>query len=530
MSKRLLQSTFTVGGMTLISRIVGFLRDMVIARYFGAGNGADAFFVAFRIPNFLRRLFAEGSFSQAFVPVLSEHKTLHGHDEVRALVSQVEGTLGLVVILVTVIGVLAAPLLVMLFAPGFSSEPMRYALTVEMLRITFPYLTFISLAALAGGVLNTYGRFGVPAFTPVFLNLAMIAGALVFSTYLEHPVTGLAWGVLLGGILQLIVQLPPIFHLGLLVRPQINFSATGVRRILRLMGPTLFGSSVAQINLLFDTIIASFLVSGSVSWLYYSDRLLEFPLGVFGIAIATVILPKLSTDNAAHDSEGFIRTLDWALRLVVLIGIPAGLGLALLGGPLLATLFQYGEFVTTDTQMATRSLMAFALGLPAFILIKVLVPGFYARQDTRTPVRIGITAMLSNMVCNVILVFPLAHAGLALATTASAYLNASLLYRKLRQAKAYHPLPGWRDFFARTMLANLVMGAVLWWGAGDLESWITWKVSTRALNLMFWIVCGGGAYLGALAVLGINVRAVLVGRDHLATSTRQPKTAGITKT
>ncbi|CAK0745016.1 putative lipid II flippase MurJ [Gammaproteobacteria bacterium] len=515
MSKRLLQSTFTVGGMTLISRILGFLRDMVVARYFGASNGADAFFVAFRIPNFLRRMFAEGSFSQAFVPVLSEHKTLHSHDEVRALVGHAAGALGVVVIGVTILGILAAPLLVWLFAPGFTSEPVRYGLTVEMLRITFPYLAFISLAALAGGVLNTYGRFGMPAFTPVFLNLAMIAGALVFAPHLEHPVTGLAWGVTLGGALQLAVQLPPVFRLGLLAPPRPNFQDAAVRRILRLMGPTLFGSSVAQVNLLFDTLIASFLVTGSVSWLYYSDRLLEFPLGVFGIAIATVILPKLSTDNAARDAEGFIRTLDWALRLVMLIGIPAGLGLALLGGPLLATLFQYGEFGTTDTLMATRSLMAFSLGLPAFILIKVLVPGFYSRQDTRTPVRIGITAMLFNMVFNVILVFPLAHAGLALATTLSAYLNAGLLYRNLRRAGVYHPLPGWRNFFARIMLANLVLGVILWRGAGDLASWISWGVGTRALNLILWITVGGSAYFAVLAASGVSVRGVLVGRSHL---------------
>jgi len=515
MSKRLLQSTFTVGGMTLISRILGFLRDMVVARYFGASNGADAFFVAFRIPNFLRRMFAEGSFSQAFVPVLSEHKILYSHDEVRSLVSHAAGALGLVVAGVTVLGILAAPLLVWLFAPGFVDEPVRYGLTVEMLRITFPYLTFISLAALAGGVLNTYGRFGMPAFTPVFLNLAMIAGALLLAPHLEHPITGLAWGVFLGGALQLAVQLPCVFRLGLLALPRPNFRDAAVKRILKLMGPTLFGSSVAQVNLLFDTLIASFLATGSVSWLYYSDRLLEFPLGVFGIAIATVILPKLSIDNAARDAEGFVRTLDWGLRLVILIGIPAGLGLALLGGPLLTTLFQYGEFGTTDTRMATRSLMAFSIGLPAFILIKVLVPGFYARQDTRTPVRIGITSMLSNMVLNVILVFPLAHAGLALATTLSAYLNAGLLYRNLRRVGAYHPLPGWRDFFSRIILANLVLGVVLWWGAGDLESWITWGVGMRALNLTLWIVAGGAAYFSVLTISGVSIRGVLVGRSHL---------------
>lgn len=514
MSKRLLKSTFIFATMTLISRILGFMRDMIIAHYFGAGNGADAFFVAFRIPNFLRRMFAEGSFSQAFVPVLSEHKTLYSHDKVRDLISQVAGALGLVVILVTIIGVVTAPLLVMLFAPGFNDEPLRYSLTVEMLRITFPYLLFISLAALAGGVLNTYERFGVPAFTPVFLNLAMIMGALVFSRYLEQPVIGLAWGVLLGGILQLVSQLPAVFRLGLLSIPRPNFYAPAVLRILKLMGPTLFGSSVAQINLLFDTIIASFLVSGSVSWLYYSDRLLEFPLGVFGIAIATVILPKLSADNAARDHEGFIRTLDWALRLVILIGVPAGLGLALLGGPLLVTLFQYGKFTANDTIMATHSLIAFALGLPGFIFIKVLVPGFYARQDTSTPMWIGVSAMLANMLFNVILVFPLAHAGLALATTSSAYLNAGLLYRKLRQAQVYQPLFGWKKFLMRTLLANLMMGIILFWGVGDLTNWFNWGIATRSLNLLLWTILGIASYFCALILLGINVREVLFGSEH----------------
>ncbi len=525
MSKQLLRSTFTVGGMTLISRILGFLRDMVVARYFGASNGADAFFVAFRIPNFLRRLFAEGSFSQAFVPVLSEQKTLYGHDEVRALIGHVAGVLGLIVVLITILGVLAAPVLVMVFAPGFVSEPTRYGLTVEMLHITFPYLTFISLAALAGGVLNTYGRFGVPAFTPVFLNLSMIAGALLLAPHLEHPVTGLAWGVLLGGALQLMVQLPFVFRLGLLALPKPSFQNAAVRKILRLMVPTLFGSSVAQINLLFDTLIASFLVMGSVSWLYYSDRLLEFPLGVFGIAIATVILPKLSADNAMRDAESFTRTLDWALRLVVLIGVPAGLSLALLGGPLLSTLFQYGEFSAHDTEMATRSLMAFSFGLPAFIFIKVLVPGFYARQDTKTPVRIGIFAMLSNMVLNVLLVFPLAHAGLALATTLSAYLNAGLLYRTLRRVGVYHPLPGWGGFLTRAALANAAMAIVLWWGTGSLASWMAWSVLARAAHLVLWIVVCMGVYFSVLIVSGVQIRSLLLGRSP--TIAAAEKTAGL---
>ncbi|MFQ5488872.1 MAG: murein biosynthesis integral membrane protein MurJ, partial [Gammaproteobacteria bacterium] len=464
--------------MTGVSRVLGLVRDIVIARAFGAGLGADAFFVAFKIPNFLRRLFAEGAFSQAFVPVLSEYKTRREHAEVRRLVDNVVGVLGGILFLVTLAGVLAAPLLVMVFAPGFLQEAAKFDLTVEMIRVTFPYILFISLTALAGGILNSYGRFAVPAFTPALLNLCLIAAALWLAPRLAEPVTALAWGVFLAGVVQLLFQLPYLRGLGLLPRPHFSLRDEGVRRVARLMLPGIFGSSVAQINLLFDTLIASFLVTGSVSWLYFSDRLVEFPLGVFGIALATVILPTLSRRHADDAPEAFFATLDWALRLVMVMGVPAALALLVLAGPMLMTLFQYGAFDLNDVAMARLSLMAYAVGLLGFILVKVLAPGFYARQDTRTPVRVGVIAMLANMAMNVAFVVPMVvwelpgpHAGLALATSLSAFLNAGLLLHLLRRDAGYRPAPGWTRLLIQILVASAAMAALLWFAAGDAEQW-----------------------------------------------------------
>jgi len=510
MSKALLKSTGIVSAMTFISRILGFIRDMVYAQLFGAGAGMDAFFVAFRIPNFMRRLFAEGAFSQAFVPVFSEYKTQRSQEELQALVDQVTGTLAGILFLVTAAGVFAAPVLVWVFAPGFSEDQSKFDLTAAMLRITFPYLLFISLTACAGGVLNSYGRFAVPALTPVLLNLCMIGAALWLAPSLEQPVIGLAWGVFAAGLAQLLFQLPYLKGLNLLPRPRWGWRSPGVQKILKLMLPGIFGSSVAQINLLFDTLLASFLVTGSVSWLYYSDRLVEFPLGMFGVALGTVILPTLSQKHAAASTESFSHTLDWALRWALLIGLPATVALILLAGPLLAALFQYGEFGAEDVRMANRSLIAFALGLLAFMLIKVLAPGFYARQDTRTPVRIGVLAMVINMGLALLLIVPLAHAGLALATTLSAYLNAGLLFRLLRRHGVYRPAPGWPRFLVRLGFANLLMGLLLWYGTGDLADWLEAGARERVLHLA-WLVAGGGAvYLAGIILAGIRPRHLKV--------------------
>jgi putative peptidoglycan lipid II flippase len=506
----LLKSTTTVGINTLLSRVLGFVRDIVIARYFGAGMGADAFFVAFRVPNLLRRLFAEGAFSQAFVPVLSESKATSSAQEVRKLNDQVVAVLGGGLFLVTLVGIVAAPLLVMIFAPGFLSQADKWTLTAELLRITFPYLFFISLTAFAGAVLNTYGRFAVPAFTPVWLNAALIAAAIWLAPLLETPIKALAWGVFIGGILQLLFQIPFLHRLRLLPHPRCGGDHAGVRKIGRLILPALFGVSVAQINLLVDTLIASFLATGSVSWLYFSDRLVEFPLGVFGIALATVILPSLSQQYARGSPERFSNTLDWALRWVVLIALPASIGLAILAKPMLVTLFHYGEFSEHDVLMASLSLNAYAIGLLGFVGIKILAPGYYARQEMRTPVRIAAIAVVANLVLNVMLVFPLAHTGLALATSLSAFLNAVLLYRGLRQRRVYCPGAGWRGFLIRVLIANLLLGLALWLARGDLIDWVSYATGERIWRLAVLLSSGVVVYLLGLLALGLKPRSLLL--------------------
>ncbi len=497
----MLRSAATVGVATTSSRVLGYVRDTVIATTFGAGPAADAFFVAFRIPNFLRRLFAEGAFSQAFVPVLSEYRTTRDPADVRDLVAHTLGTLGLVLLGVTLLAVAAAPLLVWLLAPGFGDDPQRSALTTTLLRITFWYLPLVSLAAAVGGVLNTFGRYFVPALTPLFLNLAMIGAAVWLAPRLDVPVLALAIGVVIGGLLQLLWQLPALATLGNLARPRVSFSHPGVRRILRLMGPGVFGSSVAQVNLMFDTVVASFLVTGSVSWLYYADRLMEFPLGVLAIAFATVILPRLSRQHASGDGEAFSGTLDWGLRWVLLVGAPAAAALFILAGPLLGTLFGYGAFDVHSVHMARQALWAFAPGLLAFMAIKVLAPGYYARQDTRSPVRIGVLAMLVNMALTLVLVWPLRHAGLAAATSLAAYLNAILLLRGLLRGGAYRPRPGWGLFASRVALATAAMSALLWLGAGPLDAWLALGPGGRVARLGVWVAAGGACYGAALLAL-----------------------------
>lgn len=513
MSRSLLKSTTVVGGMTLISRVLGFIRDVVFARLFGAGDIMDSFFVAFRIPNLFRRLFGEGAFAQAFVPVFSEHKTRRDFAAVRELADRVAGTLGLILLLLTLAGVLLAPLFIYPFAAGwYHNEPDKFALSADMLRVTFPYLLFISLTAFAGGMLNTYGRFGVPAFTPVLLNLSLIGAAIWAAPHFAQPGMALAWGVFIAGLAQLVFQLPALARLKLLPRPRWGWRHPGVQRILRLMLPALFGSSVAQLNLLFDTLIASFLAAGSVSWLYYSDRLMEFPLGVFAIALGTVVLPALSRRHAEQSAEHFSATLDWALRLVVLIGLPASTGLLLLAGPILATLFQHGAFTAHDAAMASASLMPFAVGMFGFTLVKILAPGYFARQDTATPVRIGIIAFVSNMLLNLLITVPWAlaglpapHAGLAVCTSLAAFINAGLLYRGLRRG-VYRPQPGWGRLWLQALAGNAAMAAVLGWGAPPLAEWLSWDLGTRAGQLLLWVAAGAGVYAGVMLVAGVRPR------------------------
>ena len=494
--------------MTTISRVFGLIRDVTIASLFGAGAGVDAFIVAFRIPNFLRRLFAEGGFSQAFVPILAEYKEQRTKAEVKALVDQTSASLGLGLLLATVLGVVAAPAVVSLFAIGwfFGEETEKLALAAYMLRITFPYLLLISLTAFAGSILNTYKRFAVPAFTPVLLNLSMIACAVWLAPEFpqESRVVALAWGVLLAGIVQLLFQFPFLWRLGLFPKPGLNRDREGVKRILKLLLPTLFAISVTQINLLIDTLIASFLVTGSISWLYFSDRLVEFPLGVFGIALATVILPSLSAEHAKGSGEGYRKTMDWALRWVCMISLPAALGLALLAEPMLTTIFQYQEFSTHDVQMAGKSLMAYAVGLPAFILIKILSTGFFSKQDTKTPVKIAVIAMVSNVVLNLLLVGPLAHAGLALATSLAAYLNAGLLFLSLRRQQDFLAEPGWGIYLLKLSLGLLAMIVGLIMFVPESAEWLLWDVQNRVLNLILWICVGAGIYFMILRISGIR--------------------------
>lgn len=515
LSRKLFRSTAVVSAMTLVSRIFGYLRDMVLAVYFGANGATDAFFVAFRIPNFLRRLFAEGAFAQAFVPVFTEYKEHRTAAELRELLAHTAGTLAGVLFVVTALGVLGAPLLIFVFAPGFTDNPQQYALASEMLRITFPYLLFIALTALAGGVLNSFGRFAIPALTPVLLNLSLIGATLWLAPHLSQPVVALSIGVFVAGVLQLAFQLPFLLRLGLLPRPRLSRTHEGVRRIMRLMLPALFGSSVVQVNLLFDTLVASFLAAGSISWLYYSDRFVELPLALFGIALGTVILPQLSRHRAQGETAGFEATLDWAIRVALVIAVPAALGLALLAGPILAALIEYRAFNAEDARMASMSLAAFATGLPAFMLIKVLAPGFYSRQDTRTPVRIGIAAMLVNMGLTALIVTPWyllklpgPHAGLALSTSLAAYLNAGLLYRGLRRDGVYSK-PRWAGLFWRTLAASAVMSAVLLWMTPPLSDWAGWDAPHRVLRLGSMIGAGALAYGIPLWLLGVRLRGLL---------------------
>ncbi len=498
--------------MTLLSRVFGLLRDITLATFFGASGGTDAFLVAFKIPNFMRRLFGEGAFSLAFVPVLSEYREKHDKAALKDLVNHVAGTLGGFLLALSILGMTFAPALVYLFAPGFASNAGQMQLTADLLRITFPYIFFIALVAFAGGILNSYHQFALPAFTPVLLNICLIASAFFLSPYFDEPLMALAWGVAIAGVTQLLLQFPALLKLGLMPIPKIKRNHAGVKKITKLMIPAIFGSSVAQINLLLDTIIASFLITGSVTWLYYSDRLLEFPLGVLGIAIATVILPTLSQQHARASTEQFNQTLNWALRLVALITIPACVGLFILAAPILASLFEYGKFTAHDTYFSSLSLMAYMLGLPALIAIKVLAPGFYARQNTRTPVRIGIIAMVCNMLLNVLFVVPLVfmdyqapHVGLALATSFSAYINAILLYRGLRKEAIFQPRAGWGSWLVRIIIATIAMAAIIIWLNPDNMQWSLWNSFERLTNLASIIVSGIAVYFALLWLQGLRL-------------------------
>ena len=500
-----------VSGMTLVSRILGVARDIVFARSFGPGILLDAFLVAQRIPNMLRRFFAEGAFSAGFVPVMARYRENHSEEEAREYIDAMAGTFGIILFVVTLIGVIASPLLVIAVAPGFIGDGGDFDLAALMLRFTFPYLFFISLTAFAGGVLNTYGRFGIPAFTPVILNVVLIVAAVWLSPMLEQPIMALAYAIFVAGLLQLLLQIPALARIKVFPLPKWRPKNEGVQRAFKLMLPAIFGSSVAQINVLISGIVASLLPIGSISYLYFSDRLMEFPLGLFGIALATVTLPHLSRLWANEEKQTFSDTLDWSMKLAVLIAVPAAIGLIVIAGPLVTTLFYNDTFDNHKVEMTVISLQAYAMGLVGFSFVKVLAPAFFAREDTRTPVRIGIISLVVNLALGIALAWYLTqsgyngpHVGLAVATSVAAILNALLLYRGLQRAGVLLHGNGWPGLLFRVACANVAMCAVLlvlnrsneWWFGATTMHRIGWLA----------VVIGAGAatYFVVLLVLGMR--------------------------
>jgi len=508
---RLIRRTSVVSGMTLLSRILGLVRDAVLARYFSTSLVMDAFLVANRIPNMLRRFFAEGAFSQGFVPVMARYRERHSHDEAREFVDAIAGTFGIILFLVTLAGVVAAPLLVAVVAPGFIGDDGRFEIATLMLRFTFPYLFFVSLTAFAGGILNTYGRFGVPAFTPVILNVVLIACAIWLSPLLDEPGMALAYAVFIAGVLQLLFQAPFLLQIHALPRPRWAVAHEGVRRVGKLMLPAVFGSSVAQVNVLIGGMIASMLGVGKISLLYYSDRLMEFPLGLFSIAIATVTLPYLSRQYANESTAAFAATLDWSMKLVLLIALPAAVGLVALADPIVTTIFYGGEFDADDVRMTALALKAFAIGLIGFSYVKILAPAYFAREDTRTPVKVGLIALAVNFTLSIMLAWYLtavgyagSHAGLALAISVAAMLNAWLLYRGLRREGVIRHSAGWRRFLVQVAVANVVMLWLIDWLNHPLDWWLDVTILTR----IGWLtVCVGAGVAGyALVLLSLGLR------------------------
>jgi putative peptidoglycan lipid II flippase len=501
----LLRALATVSSLTFVSRVLGYVRDFIIARAFGAGLGTDAFFVAFRIPNLLRRLFAEGAFSQAFVPVLAAEKS-RDEQGVKALIDGVATLLFLALVAAAALGMALAPLVVYVFAPGFGADAAKFDLTVTMLRVTFPYIVFISLVALCSGILNTWNRFSVPAVTPTLLNVAFIVGALGFADRFDPPVLVLAWAVCAGGALQLAFQLPFLARLGLLPRWRFDPAHPGVRRILKLMAPAAFGVSISQVSLLINTIFASFLVTGSVSWLYYADRLMEFPAGLLGAALGTILLPSLAKYHASADAAEYSRLLDWGLRVTFVLAAPAAAALAVLAIPLIASLFHYGRFGAEDAWMTRQALAAYSVGLLGMILVKILAPGFYARQDIRTPVKIGVLTLAATQLMNLAFILPLRHAGLALAIGLGACLNAALLYRGLRRRGAYVPEPGWGPFLAKVAAAVALMALVLHFAMGEAAWWLEARALRKLPALAGLVVLGAATYGGCLLAFGLRLR------------------------
>jgi len=501
----LLRSLSTVSGMTLLSRITGLVRESIKASAFGAGFAMDAFEAAFRLPNILRRLFAEGAFSQAFVPIFAEYRRTRGEDETRALMSRVASLLAFSLLGLSVIGVLAAPWLVYALAAGFARTPGKVELTAELIRIVFPYILFVSLISLAGGVLNVFRRFAIPAFTPVLLNVSIIGAAVFLAPYCEPPVKALAWGVLIGGVAQLALQIRPLAKIGMLPRLRFDWRDKGVRRVLLAMGPAVVGVSAAQISALINTQLAASLGDGRISWITFADRLMEFPSALLGVALGTVLLPSLAKHHSDGDAAGYSALLDWGLRLVFLLALPAAVALWVLAVPLVSTLYQYGRFTAHDVMMTRQALLGYSVGLLGLILVKILAPGFYARQNMKTPVKIAVVTVLVAQTFAVMLMFPLGHAGLTLSTSIGACLNAGLLFWFLRKQGIYAPRPGWLLFVAKTVVALFVLVALLLAIAGPASLWLEATLWARVLRLAWVCAAGAGAYFGALWLLGFRL-------------------------
>jgi putative peptidoglycan lipid II flippase len=500
----LLKSLATISSLTLVSRILAFVRDVLIARIFGAGIATDAFFVAFKLPNLLRRLFAEGAFSQAFVPIFGEYKNRRGHDETQLLVDHVTTMLAIILFAVTLIGIIAAPILVFISAPGFLKDTAKFDLTVQLLRITTPYIFFISLVAVSAGILNTYNKFWVPAFAPILLNLCFIGAALWLAPYFDPPILALAWAVFIAGIVQLAFQIPFLKKIGMLPKIRFSLKDAGMRRVIRQMGPAVFGVSIAQISLIINTIFASFLVAGSVSWLYYADRLMEFPSGMLGVALGSILLPSLSKCYASNNIAEYSRLLDWGLRLTIMLTLPAALALGMIAVPLLSTFFQRGAFDAHDVLMTSYALIGYSVGLIGMILVKILAPGFYARQDIKTPVKIGIVTLLATQAMNALFIGWIQHAGLALSIGLGACLNSAILFRYLRKRGIYQPEPGWAKFFLKVGIAVAALAITLWFGMGSEQSWLTGSGWSRILRLSELVAGGVAVYFAVLAALGFR--------------------------
>ena len=502
----LLKAVFTVSGMTLASRVTGLARESLKAVVFGAGPAMDAFEAAFRLPNLLRRLFAEGAFSQAFVPILAEYKRTRTHEETHDLVSRVSTLLAVVLLAVTVVGVLAAPWLVYLLAGAFARDPAKATLTADLIRVVFPYILFISLTSLAGGVLNVHRRFAVPAFTPVLLNLSMIAAAVFVAPHVDPPVMALAWGVFFGGIAQLALQIRPLAKLGMLPRFRLDWRDAGVRRVLGAMAPAIVGVSAAQIAILINTQLAAMLGDGRIAWIAYADRLMEFPSAMLGVAVGTVLLPTLARHGAEGDETHYSALLDWGLRLTLLLAIPAAVALWLLALPLVTTLYQYGNFGASDAIATRAALIGYSIGLVGIVAVKILAPGFYARQDLRTPVRVAIVTIAVTVALAFLLMQPLGHAGLTLATSIGALFNAAALLVLLRRKRRYAPAPGWWTFLAKVVVAAGVLAGVLAATAGPASTWLAAGLAERIVRLALVMAAGGAAYFGALWLLGFRLR------------------------